>query len=653
VTPGEGSWGVGSAKPAEDQQKNLLVNICTDPAYATRTVDLGPPAENKKEAAAFRQFWGEKAELRRFKDGSILESVVWSQKDSPMSVMEQIIRYIIQRHIGAAAAENARFAFDSFAHLIPAGRIQGQSGVSAFSARMNALTALEKDIRGLEGLPLSIRHINAADPQLRYSSVEVDSLRMPASVVLQFEGSARWPDDPCAIQRTKIAFLLKLSELLSAEQPSYVTRVGLENQSSPSQNQAFLDIILPSGFSFRFRIHHDREAYLLDRQLKDKNLDSQSRESAGAALAIYKRDYLQVPAHTQALQTLCTRYPALSPAIRLTKRWFASHMLSPHFSEELIELLVVRTFLQPYPWSVPSTATTGFLRTILWISRWDWRHVPLIVDYSSHSTTNTAGGESTGSLTSEDLQKIQTRFEAWRRIDPAMNRVVFFAATNLDTDGTTWSDKAHPEKVVAARMTALARITTEAQRSADNAVLSSMNGEPFSDAVAPETLFMSNLQDYDILIHLSPKYTHASSKRKSEARFKNLELQQGALSTEDRQNIGFNPAALLAEDVHAMYGDAVLWFWNPERIDVVAGLWNPLVTGQRRWKVRPGWNSVPVRLAGKGEKAKNKDNGSGTEEDDRNEEEGAGVEIRINKEAICNEIKRVGGELVSRIEMLR
>jgi U3 small nucleolar RNA-associated protein 22 len=97
----------------------------------------------------------------------------------------------------------------------------------------------------------------------------------------------------------------------------------------------------------------------------------------------------------------------------------------------------------------------------------------------------------------------------------------------------------------------------------------------------------------------------------------------------------------------------VLWFWNPERIDVVAGLWNPLVTGQRRWKVRPGWNSVPVRLAGKGEKAKNKDNGSGTEEDDRNEEEGAGVEIRINKEAICNEIKRVGGELVSRIEMLR
>ena len=142
---------------------------------------------------------------------------------------------------------------------------------------------------------------------------------------------------------------------MSADKPNHVMRVGLENASVPSQNQAYLDIIQPSGFSFRLRIHHDREATLLDRQLKDKALDNQSRESAGLALAAYRRDFLQIPAHTQALQALCTRYPALSPSMRLTKRWFASHLLSPHFSPELIELLVVRTFLQPFPWSVPAT----------------------------------------------------------------------------------------------------------------------------------------------------------------------------------------------------------------------------------------------------------------------------------------------------------
>ena len=36
----------------------------------------------------------------------------------------------------------------------------------------------------------------------------------PADVILQFEGSGRWPDDLVAIQRTKIAFLLKINDML-------------------------------------------------------------------------------------------------------------------------------------------------------------------------------------------------------------------------------------------------------------------------------------------------------------------------------------------------------------------------------------------------------------------------------------------------------
>ena len=37
-----------------------------DTGEALRAVDMGPPAENPK-AAAFREFWGERAELRRYK----------------------------------------------------------------------------------------------------------------------------------------------------------------------------------------------------------------------------------------------------------------------------------------------------------------------------------------------------------------------------------------------------------------------------------------------------------------------------------------------------------------------------------------------------------------------------------------------------------
>lgn len=37
-----------------------------DATAALRTLDMGPSADRAKEAAAFRAFWGDKAELRRF-----------------------------------------------------------------------------------------------------------------------------------------------------------------------------------------------------------------------------------------------------------------------------------------------------------------------------------------------------------------------------------------------------------------------------------------------------------------------------------------------------------------------------------------------------------------------------------------------------------
>ncbi|OCL08708.1 Nrap protein, partial [Glonium stellatum] len=464
VLPEEASWQVGSAKPSEDREGRILVGFITDPANVARTVDHGPPAENKKEAASFRQFWGEKAELRRFKDGSILESTVWSLKEGGESILGQIVKHLLRRHISVEVADNSVILADQFARLLPSRQLAGQSGTAPFLPLMNAFSALEKEIRGLDGLPLQIRHILTADPQLRYSSISVPSanpgknMAQPASIIVQFEGSGRWPDDLGAIQRTKIAFLLKISSLLSESNTEITSRVGLENPSQPYQNQSFLDITTPLGPAFRLRIHHDREATLLERKLKDKALDGPSREAAALALAAYKRDFLHIPAHTQAMQFLCTRFPALSPTLRLVKKWFASHLLTPHFAPELIELLVARTFLQPHPWTAPASPSTGLLRTLLFLSRWDWRHVPLIVDLSSDNS------DSSARMTPEQLADTTTRFDAWRRIDPALNRLVLFAASSLAPDGATWTDRARPARVVAARMTALARAAVAVAR---------------------------------------------------------------------------------------------------------------------------------------------------------------------------------------------
>ena len=48
-----------------------------DPTAALRTLDMGPPADQADAARAFRAFWGDRAELRRFRDGAIAEAVVW------------------------------------------------------------------------------------------------------------------------------------------------------------------------------------------------------------------------------------------------------------------------------------------------------------------------------------------------------------------------------------------------------------------------------------------------------------------------------------------------------------------------------------------------------------------------------------------------
>lgn len=48
-----------------------------DATAALRGLDLGPPADSGEAARAFRAFWGDKAELRRFQDGLIAEAVVW------------------------------------------------------------------------------------------------------------------------------------------------------------------------------------------------------------------------------------------------------------------------------------------------------------------------------------------------------------------------------------------------------------------------------------------------------------------------------------------------------------------------------------------------------------------------------------------------
>ncbi|KAI4142182.1 MAG: hypothetical protein L6R39_005060, partial [Caloplaca ligustica] len=284
-------------------------------------------------------------------------------------------------------------------------------------------------------------------------------------------------------------------------------------------------------------------------------------------------------------------------------QWRDAHILSPHLRDQLLDLLAIRTFVHPCPWPVPGSLTSAFARTLAFIAAWDWQTDPLIVDLNNE-------------LTKEDVEGIHTRFQAWRNLDPGMNRVALFAASNIDREsGITWTDRARPAKVVAARFTKLARAASQ---------LVKEQGLELD----PETLFVPSFTEYDFLIHL--KHKHNSK----ESSYKNLRIEAKKAGGEDPFEGICNPAERFVEELEELYGDCIVFFYNRSGgAGVVAGLWNPQTTGAREWKVGLGYSTMPVSADGDG-------NGD-TEQRSR---------VAINKEAVLHDIARLGGDLVRRID---
>ncbi|KAJ4405679.1 U3 snoRNP protein [Gnomoniopsis sp. IMI 355080] len=582
----------------------ISIGIIFDAVNMARQVDHGPTVEEKEAAKAFRQFWGDKSELRRFKDGSILESLIWTQT-SPLSLCEEITRYILKLHL-RLDDEHLQFHGKGFSAVVPV----RSSDLAFFQAARQAFNVFEQDLRDLTDLPLQIRSVAATAPELRYTSVRppiFDLAKGPGQAmdtVIYFETSGKWPENLAAIQRTKIAFLLKIGESLSALKPSTVCKVGLEEAQTEIENLAFLDVTYEDGALFRLRIHSELEQSLLERRAKDKTLDQRVRTEGAQLLTYFKRLYTNLPLHTQTIATYCGRFPALSPTIRLVKRWFDSHKLSFHFLEEMIELMALRVFLEPYPWQAPSSAMTGFLRTLQFLARWDWRVEPLILNTSEE-------------LVVSERSAIETRLEAWRKIDPSMAHTTLFVATSHDTSGTAYTiqrGRSYPSKVVATRMTTLARSACKWAK--DNGV-----------ALEPRTVFQPSLKEYDILIHLKSKKLKTISRGDvpvKHSQFKNLDGRTGSAP----EPIVQSPARILLQQLEKLFSGPLLLFHGASDDATIGGIWNPQIQ-RRGFRVNLPCSFRPI--------------GQGQD----NESEDL---VEVNRGGIIAEIARIGGDCIEKIE---
>ena len=588
-------WSPGFSRCLERRKIDLFVGLLLNTEKCWQTIDHGPSAEDQAASQEFRNFWGEKAELRRFKNGSILESVVWNIGDPKRTILDQIITYLLRQHTTVILGS-------TFNHILPCRGSHAANPIKPFLPIITSFNGLEKKVRALDKLPLHIRQITAASPALSFTSLDIPKFDSNSGQIriievnIQFEGSARWPEDIVAIQKTKIAFLLKLSELLEFGTPGLITKLGLENESKVALNQAFLDVLEPPVAVFRIRVHHERELNILQDLMK-KESSSFRRVEIALAISTYKRNFVQRSLHTEMVRTLSTRFPLLSPSIRLMKKWRDSHLLSAHIGDEIIELLTIKTFVHPHPWPVPGSIMTGFLRTLSWIASWDWREEPLIVDFNHE-------------LSAQNIEDINLKYKAWRKIDPGMNRVAMFIASSLDPDGVTWTEQ-RPSKVAAARFSRLA-------------VSGNSLAKKQGIHLHAEALFAASKTDYDFILYINPNFLHKTT---VEARkpnfFKNLDLQLSETITSAERD----PIQAFLVEATELHGSNVLFFHNAHETLFVAGIWNP-ETENRNWKVHLAYSSMPVL-----------------------DTESGDMKIAINRVATLHDLARLGGSLVSKIEI--
>ncbi|KAK0529877.1 U3 snoRNP protein [Tilletia horrida] len=657
--PGYANWAL-DARPSPFSGA-LELGIVLDAEQATRLVDHGPAPDDAAAATAFREFWGKLAELRRFKDGRIIESVVWEGSGPKSAIPRRIVRHVLQLHHGIQAARIA-FVAEAFEGLLePSSQLPKDAflpvpvvGANRFQHVQASFDGLVKQLRALEGLPLTLVSVLPAAAALRGTSTFVPQALnlgglgtsdvpdcasyLPAqNIILVFESSPKWPDDLEALQAMKAAFLETLARLIPANLPGTRTSAVFDDDAATSsiQDQVALDIITPTGYAFRARIQCERERRLLEEIIAEKRYNTpREQRQASLALARYTHRFVTASRHHTAMAAVSHRYPAFGESVRLLKRWISAQMLSDHVPEELLELIAVELFATAGG-AAPSSGPAGFAALLKRLGSWRWKEEPITVPLFS-----VAGAEDEMKLRQngnglalaasvavdrdtairfpgEKLILVQSAFTQTRRADPSLETAAWFVCTEEDVESKAWS-RSRPFAGAAAGIKKLA---------AEASARLELGGRV--DAVDVLSIFTPSTAQYDFVIHLEPqvlsRYAYSIGASASVWQDANGDC-SSRLGSQPRPDFDAGEAFVL--QLQQLYQDSFRLFHDGHGGTIIGGSWNPHLRDQsRKYRVALGFSARPVA--------------------------GNGDQVKLNVPGVLAEIERLGAGLVKRIELLR
>ncbi|EMG50922.1 UTP22 U3 small nucleolar RNA-associated protein 22 [Candida maltosa Xu316] len=606
------SYPIHKRKPSH-VNTTFTIGLQLNAEESDKLVTKGPNNEDKEEGLKFRSFWGNKASLRRFKDGSIQHCVVWAIKDQEPIVLT-IIKYALDTHLHSEVSQHLVTEVTNFdkklpVALLPSASNQVITSLASFTVLRNSFDTLSKFLINLD-LPLNIKTVLPASTSLRYSSV-LQPVPFAASnpdfwndCVLQFETSTRWPDEISALEKTKTAFLLKIhEELADTEYTSFVSK----DESIPfNENITLLNILTPDGYGFRIRVFTERDEIMYLRAVA--NADKQKALVQDVYLK-FNEKYIGAVKHTRTITQLAQHFQFYSPTVRFFKQWLDSQLLLHHFSDELVELIALKPFVDPAPYSIPHSVENGFLQILNFIANWNWKEDPLILDLVK--STADEDNKLSDKLTIQAHRIIEQNFDKIRKTDPSGIKTQLFVGSKDDPSGILWSNEL--TLPIATRLTALSR-----------AAMGLIKKDGVSESNL-DLIFTPALQDYDFTINVKANNITTSSGILPPNTFKNLI--QPLTSFPDNITTRYDLIQGYVDELNRKFGNAIIFSSKKftglckDNTNVIGGIFVPANLAKKKFRVNLGINVKPL-------------------END---------EVVINKDSIHDEIQLLGGDLIQSI----
>lgn len=631
--------------------RKVAVGLRLEPDAAGRIVDKGPPADDAAASRAFRAFWKGKSELRRFKDGAIVEAVVWDDisADQKHQVVDTIVRFIAPAHAPQLARtpsqiknSNASLYTALDVEEVPSVAVAAtkravQSG-SSFESTMNAVAKLwvafngfAKTLRSLDSLPLQVLDVLPIHASFRGTSLfpvqphplafskrehaaaapaaHVSTVLEPLVLHVQFERSSSWPSEPEALRHAKTGFYVLLAHELE-------TRQQLRCEVACDSVDVFT-----SGYVFRLVIQSERELGLAS---GGTGASAKLVRVRSLAYVRAKQETAYAATHANTLHALHGKYAAFAPTVRLAQRWLADKFMSNALRLEAVELLVAHTFVTATSGAaiatVPHSVLSGLLRFLQLLARYDWEHAPLAVAVN-------------GGLDETERREVGKRFEA-SRSNSATHPAMFLAADYEDMDClSSWTRFAPASsRVVVLRLAALAQLSYDAL----------VHWLESGAATASwKAAFASSTAEFDAVLTLAAEQLPAKKMRLDASRkqafaapvYKNMDLAAVPVM------VGFDPAQQLLDELTAAFGHLALFFFNGVERRTIALSWKPQAFLPAKFRAVTSHLLAPLPTL---------------RSDDSGDSDGAAGSRTLavpNVFEVLAEIRRMGGSMIRSVEL--